>query len=310
MPSRVKRKNSESRRYKAQEKIRQNNQRLEAELVKTGTACRRGYSKVFNINLTLRTKLQILLFIAAIISLFVVGIISYDQHGFIYKLAKLLVDRERMEQVIASVGVFGPLLYIALQIIQTIISPIPGNVVGFVGGYFFGWWGVLLTEIGCLIGYYIVLALTKRFGRAFVEKLVSVDLLKKFDYLVKESGALVFFLIFLIPALPDDVVMYIAGLTKMPIQFILALAAIGRFPSVVITNQLGNSISSQNLVEAIVLAIFSLSVVGLCIWKRKVIMRLIGKDHKKYWRELCSNVKRRLKDFYRRLRVFIDKVFK
>ena len=297
MPSKSANRRKEARR-KINAKIKEDNQRLEAELEKTSAACKRGYSKVFNINLTLKAKLQIVLFIAAVMLLFVWGVVSYDQRGFIYELVKFLGDKKRIEQTIGESGIFGPLIFIALQIIQTVISPIPGNVVGFAGGYLFGWWGILLTEIGCILGYLIVLKLTKRFGRAFVERLVSPDLLKKFDYLIAESGTWVLFLIFLIPALPDDVVIYIAGLTKIPISTTLFLATVGRFPSVVITNQLANSISNQNLIEAIVLAITSLAVVGVCIWKREIILNLVGPNHKKYWQELRHKGKAKIQRLF------------
>ncbi len=232
------------------------------------------YAKIFNAKLSRKAKWQlagILILITAVIAFF---IWNFKSQGFIYKLAMFLVDQEAVKEWIKSVGIWGPLAFICLQILQTVISPIPGNIVCFVGGLLFGWWGVLLSTIGSTIGYAIVLALVRKYGRSLVEKLISKELLDKFDYLSSEKGTLVFFLIFLIPVLPDDVIMCIAGLTKIPIKQLLFLAAVGRFPSTVVTNQLGNSIGNDKIGQAIFLTILSLIVVAFCLWKRETLMRI------------------------------------
>lgn len=232
------------------------------------------YAKIFNAKLSRKAKLQLAGVIALIILAIVLIVWNFEQKGFIYRLAVFLVDQEAVKAWIKSTGIWGPLAFIGLQIAQTVFSPIPGNIVGFVGGLIFGWWGVLLSTIGSTIGYAIVLVLVRKYGRSLVEKLISKELLDKFDYLATEKGSLVFFLIFLIPALPDDVVMCVAGLTKLPIQQLLFMAAVGRLPSVVVTNQLGNSIGNDKIGQAIILTILSLVVVGLCLWKRDLIMNL------------------------------------
>lgn len=229
--------------------------------------------KIFNVRLSRKAKVQLVLAILAIVAVIVLGVWSFCSHGLIYDIASFLLNQEAVQTWITSLGIWGPFAFIALQITQTVISPIPGNIVGFAGGLLFGWWGVLLSTLGSTIGYAIVLLLVRRFGRTLVEKLISKELLDKFDYLTKEKGLAVFFLIFLIPALPDDVVMCIAGLTNIPISQLLFMAVVGRLPSVVVTNQLGNSIGNEEIGQAIILSIISLIIVGLCLWKKDAIMR-------------------------------------
>lgn len=262
------------------------------------------YAKIFNAKLSTKGKVQLAAVILAIIALVWLGAWSFKSHGLIYDIVTFIVDQEAVKAWITSLGIWGPLAFILLQITQTVISPIPGNVVGFVGGLLFGWWGVLLSTIGSTIGYAIVLILVRRFGRDLVEKLISKELLDKFDYLATEKGSMIFFLIFLIPALPDDVVMCIAGLTKLPIRQLLFMAAVGRFPSVVVTNQLGNSISNDNIGQAIVLAVVSLIVVGLCLWKREAIMQLAGARRELLvarWHRFCADIKKAFKHLFAKL---------
>lgn len=262
------------------------------------------YAKIFNAKLSTKGKIQLAAAILTIIALVWLGVWSFKSHGLIYDIVTFIVDQEAVKAWITSLGIWGPLAFILLQITQTVISPIPGNVVGFVGGLLFGWWGVLLSTIGSTIGYAIVLILVRRFGRDLVEKLISKELLDKFDYLATEKGSMIFFLIFLIPALPDDVVMCVAGLTKLPIRQLLFMAAVGRFPSVVVTNQLGNSISNDNIGQAIVLAVVSLIVVGFCLWKREAIMRLAGARRELLvarWHRFCADIKKALKRLFAKL---------
>lgn len=262
------------------------------------------YAKIFNAKLSTKGKIQLAAVILIIIALVWLGTWSFKSHGLIYDIATFIVDQEAVKAWITSLGIWGPLAFILLQITQTVISPIPGNVVGFVGGLLFGWWGVLLSTVGSTIGYAIVLILVRRFGRDLVEKLISKELLDKFDYLITEKGSMIFFLIFLIPALPDDVVMCIAGLTKLPIGQLLFMAAVGRFPSVVVTNQLGNSISNDNIGQAIVLAVVSLIVVGFCLWKREAIMQLAGARCELLvarWHRFCADIKKAFKRLFAKL---------
>ena len=110
--------------------------------------------------------------IVGIIILLAIGYIVWD----ILSSGPLTVffrDRERIVQTVNQLGPLAPLAYIGLQILQTVVAPIPGNLVGGIGGYMFGWWGVLWTTIGATIGAAIVFWISRRYGRGIVERLVK-----------------------------------------------------------------------------------------------------------------------------------------
>jgi uncharacterized membrane protein YdjX (TVP38/TMEM64 family) len=55
--------------------------------------------------------------------------------------------------MIASFGVYSPLVYVLIQMVQVIIAPIPGGAIEFIGGYLFGAkLGFLYSMIGLFIG--------------------------------------------------------------------------------------------------------------------------------------------------------------
>lgn len=219
-----------------------------------------------------KTKIKVAL--CAIVVLVIASYLVFDIvfHG---PLTSLLSNRDKLVASVEKSGPFGPLLYIALQVLQTVVAPIPGQVVGSVGGFLFGHWGILWTTIGSLIGCYIVFKLARRFGRPLLEKIFKKSVIDQFDFIVSaKSASLILFAIFLLPGFPDDVVCYIAGMTKLPIRRLMVLLILGRFPTIVLTNYLGAGLS-DNLGLVAIVSVLAILLLGLMIWKREPIMRLL-----------------------------------
>lgn len=237
--------------------------------------------KIFKKRFSKKAKVQIAIGLAIILALIVAIIVDINLHGPLYNFGVFLSDRERVSSVISAAGVWAPILYILLQIAQTVLAPIPGGAVGIVGGFLFGWWGVLWTLIGSTIGYWIVLCLARKLGRPFVEKVVSKELLNKFDYLADDRGPLVFFLIFLIPGLPDDIVMYIAGLSKISLRKLLVLATVGRIPAMIGTNMIGDSVGNADIGSTIVIVTICILILAFVAMKRDAIMQWLDPHNPK-----------------------------
>ncbi|MDR1033105.1 MAG: TVP38/TMEM64 family protein [Candidatus Nomurabacteria bacterium] len=204
---------------------------------------------------------------AVVLALAVLAIIFGDD------LFALFSQADGVKNFIRSAGGFGPLVFVALQILQVVIAPIPGQVVGIVGGYLFGWWGLLLSMIGSGVGYYIVFKIARRFGRPLAEKLFKKDSIKKFDYITESSGAFILFIIFLLPFFPDDMICYLAGLTKVPIKNLMAAAIGGRFPGFLVATLAGNGLDSHNMNLIIATTIGSLLLGAICYRHRDWLHR-------------------------------------
>lgn len=184
-------------------------------------------------------------------------------------------NREQLQEVISSWGIFAPVLYILLQIAQTVVAPIPGQIVGSIGGYLFGGWGILWTSIGTLIGCYIVFRLARRFGRPLLEKIFKKSAVKQFDFVINsKSASLILFLIFLLPGFPDDLICYIAGLTSLPIRRLMLIVLLGRLPVITVTNFIGAGLTN-NLTLVIVISIISVVILGVVISQRERITKLL-----------------------------------
>jgi uncharacterized membrane protein YdjX (TVP38/TMEM64 family) len=154
---------------------------------------------------------------------------------FIWKaqIEAIFAEREHAIVALRDAGAWGPLVLIGLYIAQVIIAPIPGQAVSFVAGYVYGFWlGLLYSWLGAVIGSTAAMGLARLAGRPLIVRFVSPDLLDRLDRLAAGRGLGFFFLVFLIPGLPDDAACFLAGLTPLPLSALIVAAAIGRTPGI------------------------------------------------------------------------------
>lgn len=191
-------------------------------------------------------------------------------------LAPFFTNPDRARQLIADSGPWGPVIFMLLQLVQVVIAPIPGQVTGFVGGYLFGpVWGTIYATIGATVGFTLVFLLARALGRPFVEYFVDAKLLTKFDYLASKRGPIILFFIFLLPAFPDDIVCYIAGLTKIKIRTLIFISFIGRLPGNALLAITGAGVADANIRLVVVLVLIMLAITVVGIWQRKNIERWV-----------------------------------
>jgi uncharacterized membrane protein YdjX (TVP38/TMEM64 family) len=148
--------------------------------------------------------------------------------------------RGRLENWLLQVGPWGPLLIVGLQVLQTVVAPLPGQIVGLAAGYVYGaLWGTVLCAVGSVIGSALAVWLARRLGRGLVERWVRPQLLARWDALVEQRGSWALFLIFLFPFLPDDLICLAAGLSRLPIWWVAVLALLGRTPGIAVSALIG-----------------------------------------------------------------------
>lgn len=152
----------------------------------------------------------------------------------------LLNDQQQVQEWVARFGPWGPLVSTGLNVAQVLLAPIPGQFVGLVNGYLYGiWLGTLYSIVGLTLGRALAMALARWFGRRLVERMVDPDQLARWDRLAKRRGPAFFFLVFLIPSLPDDLVCFVIGLSPLSIPYMTLLAALGGLPGVFVSCWLG-----------------------------------------------------------------------
>ena len=225
-------------------------------------------------NASARPKWIWVLVVCLLLAVAVFMIYQYNSHLWrkTVKLYELVHNRHDLKRFLFSFGAYSPLAYILLQILQVIIAPIPGGAIEFLGGYLFGVEaGFTYSMIGLVLGSWLAFSLARLFEKWAVEKFVSPETRKKFDYLIGHEGVILSFLLFLIPGFPKDALCYILGLTPMHVGIFLIISTIGRIPGTLIAClQGGKAFEHQYTTFLILLGLSSLVLLVFYIYHDEI----------------------------------------
>ena len=143
----------------------------------------------------------------------------------------IFVSPEALEKFLGRFGLLAPVLFVLIQCIQVVIPILPGAV-GCLGGVLiFGpVWGFVYNYLGISMGSILAFLLSKRYGRSFVRNMIGeknyekyIGWLDKGNAFDKGFAAAIFF-----PVAPDDLLCYIAGLTKMSLKKFALIILFGK----------------------------------------------------------------------------------
>lgn len=195
-------------------------------------------------------------------------------------LIHYFIDKERILRFLKFFGPFSFIGFIFLQALQVVVSPIPGEVTGLLGGYLYGpVLGVILSTTGLTLGSYIAFSLSRAFGKPFVERFVDKNTMARFDYLLHHKAAFLVFLLFLIPGFPKDYLCYILGLGHLTTMEFLIIGGVGRLFGTILLTLGGNYIKHHQYGRFSILAGVAIIVVLIALAYRDKIERLFRRWH-------------------------------
>ena len=132
-------------------------------------------------------------------------------------LVRLYRDKHFLKHTVSSWGWAAPVVFIAIQAIQVIISPIPGEITGPVGGALFGTlWGVIYSTIGLTVGTLACFWVGRKWGEPLVRPWLSEHNWNRLNFIIEAEGAILCFILYLIPGFPKDIISYLFGISPMP----------------------------------------------------------------------------------------------
>ena len=170
--------------------------------------------------------------------------------------------RNRIETTDAA----APVVFVLLQTVQVVFAPIPGQVLGTVGGYLFGSvLGTVYSMLGVTIGSTIVFVASRRYGRPFVARVLTDDALTRVDAFVDAYGAPGLFVAFLLPTFPDDAICLVAGLTTIRFRTFLVLLLVGRTPTFLAAAYAGTALANGR-VDRFLLVLVGLLLVSTAVY--------------------------------------------
>ncbi|MGL4988479.1 MAG: TVP38/TMEM64 family protein, partial [Cetobacterium sp.] len=179
--------------------------------------------------------------LVVIISLLVLGFL------ILYKLGSLeyLKDRKKVENLINSFGMLGPIVYIGLYVLVTIscLSPVP---LGITSGVIFGpIMGIIYTMIGASIGLSLSFLIARYIAKNGIEKKFGkTTVFNKINEGVKKEDWFILATTRLLPIFPFGIQNYVYGLTSISFIKYSLLSTIFILPGTSVFILLAGAVSS------------------------------------------------------------------
>lgn len=184
------------------------------------------------------------------------------------------VEQEKFREWITNLGIGGVFVLLGIQIIQILIPVIPGQIVEALSGVMFGpYFGTFICIVGVVITTIIVYGLIRVLGKPFVDLFVSKKSTQKWKFLENaERVEAIFMFLFLLPAMPKDILIFIAAIVGVKLKNILIVSAIARIPSILLVAYCGDFLIQGNTKYTLIMIAINLGIsfVGL-IFNKKII---------------------------------------
>ena len=163
-------------------------------------------------------------FITFIITIFFVIFIVYAFKLGIYE------DKDILVNYIKKLGIGAPIIFIVLQIIQVVIPVIPGGITCLAGVLAFGpVLGFIYNYIALIIGSIIVYYLASKYGIYLIRKLFKESTINKYiKYIDSKCFKALFLVSIMLPFFPDDLLCYIASISKMKFNDYFIINLLGK----------------------------------------------------------------------------------
>lgn len=175
---------------------------------------------------SIKLNIKLIINIISLFGILTAAILTFFayQHG-------LLTSTDKLETFTHSLGFWGPISFIFIQLIQVIFPVIPGGITCVAGVIVFGpFWGFIYNYIGIVIGSIINFALARYYGQSFIRTFVSDKVYQKYSSWLDEGKRFekLFALAIFLPVAPDDFLCMLAGLTKMTYRKFTTIIVLGK----------------------------------------------------------------------------------
>ena len=222
-----------------------------------------------------KRKKYVLLSITIFIGLLIAGTVFFSR-----LFMQFGNDAASVKNYINSFGGASRLVFIAIQVLQIVFAFIPGELTEIAAGYIFGAWeGLVLCEIGIALATVLIFKIMKTIGQKALDIFIDPVKHKKFNYLLHEEKLVfILFLLFFIPVIPKDILIYFSALTYLRTYHFLLLSMTARIPSILSSTFAGEALGADNYTLTIIIYAVTgiISVIGLLVYKRHLKKRNIS----------------------------------
>lgn len=214
----------------------------------------------------------------------ILPVILYINHSEFLENVK---DIDKINLLLQNHQTKSSLIYVLLQITQTVVTIVPGQVIQLAGGYAFPFiLGFILSITGISVGTSIAFYLTRILGQDAMEVVFGDKKINELiDKLNSKKGIAFLFVLYLVPGLPKDLGAYAAGLSKIKFKPFLILSLIGRIPGLSFTLMLGSFLYKQSYIGIILISIIIIALSILGFIKRHNLTDFFDRIFNKYYKQ-------------------------
>jgi uncharacterized membrane protein YdjX (TVP38/TMEM64 family) len=194
---------------------------------------------------------------------------------------KFCANKEWIKSILKAAGPLAPLVFILIQALQVVFAPIPGEATGFIGGYLFGVpLGLFYSTLGLTLGSAGAFFIARWLEEHYVAKWIPAEVLQKFDFLMERQGALISFILFLLPGFPKDYLCFVLGLSRMPFKLFLLICIVGRLPGTLLLTLQGAKVYKGDYYSTLIILGLCLVLIVVLGYYRETVYRWIRRfDH-------------------------------
>jgi len=216
-------------------------------------------------------KKRNIILILILLSLFTLMLYSYLAQGIIYQIINL--DSQSVVTFLEPFEGWAFVIYFLVMVCEVIFAPIHPFPFFVAGAMIFGpFVAGVIACLGGAIGGAIAFWIAKKWGRKYVEKLVSKSKVEKFDDFSKKRGGLAVFLLRVNPLTSTDAWSYVAGISKISFWSFMIWTFLGLIPSTFIQTYIGIPIKNNPLLFKLfmgIILIYFLVAIFLIFWAKK-----------------------------------------
>ena len=149
-------------------------------------------------------------------------------------------DLDTVQSTVESTGAWGPVVYVALHVLLTLV-PVSKNLLAGVAGALFGLvGGIALSWVASMISAAVTFAIARRLGRKAVASMTGPRI-DRVEEIMRQQGLLAVIVTRVTPVIPFTIVNYGAGITAVTSRDFVLGTAIGVLPGTVGYAALGAS---------------------------------------------------------------------
>lgn len=229
---------------------------------------RTGMNKISRISQNRKKGIIITLILVAILTVLVIFVCM--------PMVRFVRDTEQLRAYIAEKGLRAILVFILMNVLQTMTTVVPDAPFEIAAGAIFGVVrGTLLNAVSVTIGSIIAFTLSRLFGERYVSLFFDEDQIRRHNLKhMTVRKTLLVSLIFLIPGMPKDLFTYLLGLSDINPVLFVAIVFFCRLPSIALTVMSGSAIAAREkeqviFIFAVMIVLLAAGLIGYTLYLKK-----------------------------------------